>query len=384
MKPRAVALVLSLLVAAPALASAAPAKDGSDPAAAQTLFYDARSLMKAGRYAEACPKLEESLRLDEGIGTRYNLADCQEHIGKIATAWAGFLEVAARAKAAKQPEREKIARQRAIALEPRLPKLKLDVESRPEGLEITRDGVVIGSAAWGTPIPIDPGRHALRATAPGKQPWETSIDAPEGRTVEVSVKALAPAIATAAPPATPPVAVATPPAVLPPPEAPLETTPPPPGETETTGAIFPPPVTEQSGSTQRTVGWIVGGAGVAALGVAGGFGIYSMTKRSRANDHCDGSACDARGVALKNDAIKAGNVATITGIAGGAALAGGLLLVLTAPSDGDLPPTAGAEPAQRARAGAERARAASAITSIRAFPMVAWGGAGIGLHGSLP
>ena len=76
--------------------------------------------MQQGKYAEACPKLEESMRLDSGIGTQFNLADCNEHIGKLATAWAGFLDVAAAAKAASQPDREKVARGAgARAREPR-------------------------------------------------------------------------------------------------------------------------------------------------------------------------------------------------------------------------------------------------------------------------
>lgn len=136
-----------LFLGAPGMAAADPSKN--DPAAAQILFYDARNLMQAGKYAEACPKLEESLRLDPGLGTQFNLADCNEHIGKITTAWVGFLEVAAQSKATNQPEREKVARKRAAALDARLPKLVVDVISAPPGLEVKRDGVVIGSAAWG-------------------------------------------------------------------------------------------------------------------------------------------------------------------------------------------------------------------------------------------
>lgn len=358
MKRACIAIVLSSFLAA-SFAHAEPGKDGSDPAGAQVLFYDARNLMKQNKFAEACPKLEESLRLDEGIGTRFNLADCQEHIGKIASAWAGFLEVAARAKASKQADREKIARQRAAALEPRLPKLLVQVDNKNEGLEITRDGIAIGSAAWGTAIPIDPGRHAIRATATGRQAWETTVDVPEGRVVELSVpKNLTPVVVARAPAPAPTVVPAptAAPSAAPAPAPVVES-----GQTETTAAPFPSPIVDEDrGSAQRTVGWVVAGSGLAALGVAGGFGIYSLDRRSRSNSHCTGTSCDATGVGLRNDAIKAGNVATVTGIAGGAAVLGGLLLLFTSPSAPE-PTKAG---------------------SIRAVPNVAWGSGGVTVQGS--
>ena len=81
---------------------AAAAKAPDDPAAAQALFYEARQLMKENKFGLACPKLEESLRLDYGIGTEFNLADCNEKLGRLATAWSQFISVASAAKTQKQ------------------------------------------------------------------------------------------------------------------------------------------------------------------------------------------------------------------------------------------------------------------------------------------
>lgn len=340
MKPRrTIALSLALaLFAAPAFADG-PRPSAGDAAAAQSLFYEARTLMQQQRYTEACAKLEESDRLDHGIGTQFNLADCHEHVGKVATAWAGFLDVAAQAKVASQPERERVAKKRAQALEPRLPKLVIEVPESVRGLEVRRDGVLVGSAQWNTALPIDPGPHKIVASAPGKQPWEASVTTAEGKSAKVAI------------PRTLPDMVATTAATVPPEPRAAEP------------ASFSPTYRDDSegdrGSAQRTAGWLIGGAGLAALAVGGAFGIASMQARSESRDHCRGDACDPNGVALRDDAIQRGNIATVVSISGGAAVLGGLLLVLTSPR------------------GTDRTRGAA----IQAVPNVATSGGGLLLQG---
>jgi serine/threonine-protein kinase len=313
---RAAPLVLALLLV-PGLAFA---EEGPDAAAAQALFYDARALMQAGKYSEACPKLEESLRLDAGIGTQFNLADCDEHLGKIATAWAAFLEVAAESKSSGQRDREKLARKRAAALEPRLPRLTITVSDGPPGLEVKRDGIPTHAAAWGTAIPVDPGLHRVTASAPGKQTWETTIMAAEAQAAHVTVPRELPAGAVPVVPPSGPAARAT--------EASGAATPPPSAEG---GADSAPASGARRGTAQRTVGWVITGLGAAGLGVGAGFGLTSLGNRNDSRAHCAANVCDAAGVGLRDDALRNGTIATITTIAGGAALVGGALLVLTAP-----------------------------------------------------
>jgi hypothetical protein len=92
----------------------------ADKATAQALFEDALQLMGAKRYREACPKLEESERLDPALGTRFRLSECDEAVGRLASAWAGFLEVADLAHGSGQTDRENVARARAASIEPKL------------------------------------------------------------------------------------------------------------------------------------------------------------------------------------------------------------------------------------------------------------------------
>ena len=335
-----------LLLLAPGLAFADPPRTGTEVAAAEGLFYEARTLMQAGKYPDACPKLEEAMRLDPGIGTEFNLADCNEHLGKLATAWTAFNDVAGQAKLSNQTEREKLARKRAAALEPRLPRLAVDVSAGVQGLEVKRDALVVAASAWGTLVPVDPGTHRVSATAPGKAPWETTVKTVEGKTVRVAVPRDLPAVVAV-------VAVPTP--IGPEPVATTPTS-----STGTAPASFPEPIVEGHGDAQRAVGWVVSSLGLAGVGVGAGFGLSSLGKRNDSRAHCSAAGCDAEGVSLRDDAVRNGNVATITMIAGGAALAGGLLLVLTSPRD--------APPRER-------------VGRIRAVPVASIGGGGFSLQG---
>ena len=185
----AIALALGALSFSglPALAQAADI----DEAGARVLFAEGRRLAAAGNYLEACPKFEDSLRLDPGIGTSFNLADCLEHTGRTASAWARFLDVAAATKAAGQPDRERVARARALALEPKLSRLVIEVSSPDPGLVVTRDGIVLGAASWGSEVPVDPGHHLVEATAPGRKKWSASASVPDApTTIVVEIPAL--------------------------------------------------------------------------------------------------------------------------------------------------------------------------------------------------
>jgi hypothetical protein len=174
---------------------------GAQPASQYTkdealnLFNEARALAAAGKYEEACPKFEKAQAIDPGMGTLFNLAGCYAQIGRIASAWAAFRDVASAASAAGQVDREKVARERAAALEPRLSKLRISVpeEAMAPGLEVQRDGVTVASLIWGTDVPVDPGNHLVSASAPGREPWSAVISVAEpGKVVVLRVPPLAP------------------------------------------------------------------------------------------------------------------------------------------------------------------------------------------------
>src|SRR4051812_8772615 len=98
------ALVLSLTARARA--------EPSSSAFAEALFREGKHLLSAGKLDEACPKLEESQRLDPKPGTLINLAYCHERQGRAATAWGEYAEGGPLAARAKNKAMESFARDR--------------------------------------------------------------------------------------------------------------------------------------------------------------------------------------------------------------------------------------------------------------------------------
>ncbi|MEZ4309608.1 MAG: hypothetical protein R3F14_16350 [Polyangiaceae bacterium] len=154
--------------------SAAPSR--KDVQAADKLFREARALMAKGEYEPACPKLEESQGLDPAPGTQYQLAVCYEHTGRPATAVTLYLEVAELAKQAGYKDKEKVARENADALSPKVPRLVIEVADalRGPGLAITRDGAPVPESDYNAPILVNPGEVTIEATAPGK-PFKSTV-----------------------------------------------------------------------------------------------------------------------------------------------------------------------------------------------------------------
>ena len=296
-----------------ALAGARPAHaQGADQkATAQVLFEQGRELVEQGHYPEACPKFAESLRLDRGIGTMLWLADCYESNGQTASAWASFKEAAAAAALA-HDAREKVARDRVTKLEPKLTTVAIVVppEAAVRGLEVRRDGVLLGPAEWGIGVPVDPGIHAIDAGAPERKPWTTSVELPARPglvSVTIPVLEAAPAVApeTSEPTSAPQTA------------APLVTT------------------TPRTWSTQRIAGAVVAGAGVLSLGVGLYFGLEAKSTYDASNGpgQCMNNQCDPQGLQDRSSAYSQATVSTVLVGVGLAAVATGAVLFFTAPRE---------------------------------------------------
>jgi hypothetical protein len=298
--------------------AAAPSNAGQR-AAAEALFNEGIALLEQGQAAAACPKLEESQRLDAGVGTLLYLGDCYRTLGRTASAWGTFLEAAYAARAT-HDEREAVALEQAKGLEAQLSYLTLELSPQPGvAVELKQDGRVVGQGLWGTKVPVDPGEHTLEARAQGYEPWWDKVVIPPGpssQTLRVPALVRLPEIAEV-------------------PSAPA-------------GASASTDAADVAAAPYRTVAWVLVGTGGAALLTGGIFALLAGSDDRAADAHCrsdDPSLCNERGVELGDAARTKAAIAGAGAVIGVLGIAGGVTLLLAAPE----PRTEAPLPAARAR-----------------------------------
>jgi len=297
----------SLLVVMIAVTAATPAV-AQQQSEADKLFDEASALMKQNKYAEACPKFEQSNRLDPEIGGMLWLADCYERNNQTASAYRTYKDAQKMAidKKDKQ-QRDKVAQKHITAIEPHLAKLTLlaPQEGRPEGLEVTRDGEKVGADGLGLAFAVDPGQHVVTAIAPHYKKWEQKVDVTgEGATVTVTI-----------------------------------------GPLDKDQVAAPPVVvvdTGDPGFAYHVGGIVLGAVGLVSIGVGSVFGLVAAGKLSDSNNgHCNVASdmCDPVGLQLRSQAQDAALASTILFIAGGVALAAGITIFAIAPRKKRVGPT---------------------------------------------
>ena len=290
-------------------AASARAQSSENTALAEQLFNQGRELARANDWAAACPKFEASLRYDATLGTRLNLATCYEKVGRIASAWGHYRDAAELAGRIGDTRRRDYALNQAAALEPRLPRLTIRVpDRRPAKLSVTRDGVVIDAAAFGTALYVDPGAHAIEASAPGFASVTISVTVAESRAETVAIPQLSPRPEPPAASSARPVAPA--PAVR---------------------------LAAPGSSRWRYAGMAITAGGALALGAGLVVGAKARSTYGDVKTLCGADlVCDSqpdydRGHALVGEARSQATISTVLVAAGGAAIAAGVIVWLAAP-----------------------------------------------------
>ena len=159
-----------LLSAVPLLLAATGAHaDETNEQKAERLFRSGEKKFDAGKQAEACADFNASLKLAPKLGTLLNVALCHEATGKPATAWHEYHHAAAWAAQNGQKDRREYALGHLAALEPKLPRVALQLPPLIAIANIDLDGEPLPEQRWYLPLFLDPGEHAVAVSAPGKQ-----------------------------------------------------------------------------------------------------------------------------------------------------------------------------------------------------------------------
>jgi hypothetical protein len=171
---------------------------------------------------------------------------------------------------------------------------------------VTADGVAFAASLDGTAMPIDPGEHVFRFSSEGLRPLERTFVLREGERGRRESIVLGEASPTA------------------PPRAPVAPSSAPEGATS---------------SPQRAIGLVTGGVGIVGVIVGSVLGLVAKSTYSGAVSTCPNgppSPCSQQGVNESGTAHSEATASTVAFIAGGALLAGGAAIYLTAPREGDV------------------------------------------------
>ena len=288
------------------------AGDGGEARSADESFHAGRALLKDKRYADACPKFEESQREDPASGTLLALAYCQELSGLLATSWMNYLAAAQLAEREGQTERQTAASERAQAISLRYSKLTVVVPAELlslPGFRLLRDGVELERASFGIPVATDGGTHAFQATAPGRVPWNSTVTLlaeHDHKTLILPVLDLVPL-----------------------------------GQSSSSKPTLPPPLLPDHTSENDTrvalerTSLAFAAATVVGLGVGTAFALSASAKNDQSNENgCDANGCDKHGTDLRNSALSMARVSTWAFVASGACAAASITLFVTASSKG--------------------------------------------------
>lgn len=267
---------------------AGTARAETDAARADALFREGQAAAAQRDFKTALDKFRSSLELDPSPGTLLNIGDAEEQLGRILSASQHYKEFLK--AAASGDKRAVYAQERITALATRVPLLTIELEQpTPEGTRVSIDGAAVDATSLGGAQPLEPGEHEVLVASPGRTPKSFRVTLREGerRSLQIAVSGSSPS------------------------EAPQ------PAATQQTTA--PAGDEKGSGLSSRTLGFVIGGIGAAAL-VGSGVSVLLMSSSySDVKDQCNATTkvCDSQsGVDAAESARTWSTVGAVTFAAG--------------------------------------------------------------------
>lgn len=275
----------------------APQVRAQNVAAADTLFEEGRADLERGDVNAACPKFRESDRLDPANGTKFNLADCEEKRGRVATAWELYRKLSDSFPA--NDERLPYAKERATALASRVPHVVIKLaQGAPTDTQASFGTRVLTSASFGIAVPLDPGDQKIIISSGAKsRTYSMKLAEGERKVLEVT------------------------------PEGDYS----PAGTSVPTNADRAP----SSRGSYRTLAYAAGGVGAAGFLIWTATGLAALHKESVGNDNCSDALmrCNQTGFDANNSARSLATASTVGFVVGVIGLGTGTYFFLASNSD---------------------------------------------------
>lgn len=303
------AVTMSAAAVVPAAPPPAHAQSSAQIASAKKWFAEGLALEEKGQFAEALSRFRQAMEVKKTPQIVFHVGLCESKTGELLEARSHYEEAIALAKEEKNAQVESATRAELDALVPRIPTLRIAVQSGSAPERVTIDDRELELSALDRALPLNPGSHRLKAIFAAGTVNRT-LELAEGQSASVDI---APPTATE-------------------PESPNPVAPPPKPAEAPAPAPSPPAVAPASEAS--ILPWVLVGSGVVLA--AGGF--YSWKLRNDAKDDLDAicvdgeKQCPADREGDVDDLMGDGKTDTTLAIvlwgAGAAAIAtGGVLLV---------------------------------------------------------
>lgn len=241
------ALLVALTLAF--LAGTAFAQSPADLKRARAQFQRGIELEQAGNYTEAIQQFREVGQVRMTPQVRFHIAFCEEGLGRLVTALGGYDLALAEADTV-GPEFKSEVETTIARLRERIPKLFIERGPGADAALVQLDGIDLGASSIGVEVPLDPGPHKVTATAPGYHPYDATVELKEREITKVTLEL----VANTDPPKPPP-----PPQIV---------------------------VVEADKGADRTIPYIIGGAGIAFLAAGGALFALARTTKAELDKDC--------------------------------------------------------------------------------------------------
>lgn len=246
---------LLLACAVSTTVTAAHAQSPADLKKARAQFQRGIELEQASNWTDAIQQFREVGQVRMTAQVRFHIAFCEEGLGRLVTALGGYDLALSEADTVGPDFKNEV--ETAIArLREKIPKLFIERGSGADAALVQLDGVDVGASSIGVEVPLDPGPHSVTAAAPGYKPYSATVELKEREVTKVTLE--------------------------------LEVNPEP---------VAPPPkervvIVPQEKGPNRTVPYVIGGAGIVLLGTGGA--LFALRQSNKAElekdcpdpDHC--------------------------------------------------------------------------------------------------